>query len=132
MDEDRINEEQKLRAADGFAKAAIVMGIISLFSTFCCCPFVFSALGIIFALLSKGAEKVLRDQAKTGLILSIIGMVVSVVLTIFTIVFPVVMMKTSPEYKTMIMDTYEENESTFRQIYGDETYDQMLEYIENF
>ena len=140
MNEDYENmnadADAKSLAADRLATAAFVLGIISLFSTLCCCPFIFSALGIILALLSKGAEKTLRPRAKTGLILSVIGMVVSLVLTIFSIGFPLFMFETNPTYRENMLDTVEESieqdEDFFRMTYGDEVVDQMEEMIEDF
>ena len=122
-------------AAERLANASFVLGIISLVSVLCCCPFVFSAIGIILALLSKGAEQTLRPRAKTGLILSIVGMVVSVVLLVFTVVFPVVMYTTNPEFKKNIdqeiVRSLEQQEDLFRQTYGDDLYERMLEQFEN-
>ena len=118
-------------SAERLATASFVMGIISLFSVLCCCPFVFSAIGIVLALLSKGAEKVLRPRAKTGLILSIVGLGVSVVLMAFTIIFPLVMYKTNPLFREnmnkSIEESLDQDEELFRQLYGDELYDQMKE-----
>lgn len=139
MYEENVRDEAKEAAADKLASASFVLGIVSLFSTLCCCPFVFSAIGIILALLSKGGEKVLRSKAKTGLMLSCIGMVVSVVLTIFTIALPIVLIKGNPEYKKVFIESYEnameENEDAFRQMYGDEQYEemeqQMLDILNN-
>ena len=71
----------KEQSADRLATASFVMGIISIVSVLCCCPFVFSAIGIVLALLSKGASDALRPRAKTGLILSIAGLVISFVRT---------------------------------------------------
>ncbi len=68
------------------AIASLVMGILSLLC--CCCGYAgigFGALGIIFALLSK-KEEPMCSQAKTGLILSIIGLVMTVVVVIFFII----------------------------------------------
>lgn len=118
-------------AADRLATAAMIMGIISLISILCCCPFVFSAIGIVLALLSKGAEKTLRPRAKTGLILSIVGLVVSFVLIVATIAFPIVMYRTNPEFRKNFNDameqSLEQDEELFRQLYGDEAYDQMMD-----
>ena len=124
-----IQYDKKEQAADRLATASLVLGIISLVSVLCCCPFVFSAIGIVLALLSKGAEKTLRPRAKTGLILSITGMVVSVVLIVFTVVFPIVMYKTNPEFKKNVdremIRSLEQDEQLFRQLYGDDVYEQM-------
>ncbi len=118
-------------AADRLATAAMIMGIISLISILCCCPFVFSAIGIVLALLSKGAEKTLRPRAKTGLILSIVGLVVSFVLIVATIAFPIVMYRTNPEFRKNFNDameqSLEQDEELFRQLYGDEAYDRMMD-----
>lgn len=119
------------KAADKLANASFVLGIISIFSVFCCCPFVISAIGIVLSLSSKGAEKILRPKAKTGLTLSIIGLVTSLVVTVFTIAFPIVMGELNPEFKEYFSeqfhDALEENEDMYRQMYGDDVYEQMEE-----
>ncbi len=116
-------------AADKLATAAMIMGIISLVSILCCCPFIFSAIGIVLALLSKGAEATLRPRAKTGLILSIVGLVVSFVLIVATIAFPVLMYKTNPEFRKNFNNAMEQSldqdEELFRELYGDEAFEQM-------
>ncbi len=133
METEQFNYKEA--AADRLATAAMVMGIISLVSILCCCPFVFSAIGIVLALLSKGAEKTLRPRAKTGLILSIVGMVVSFVLIVATIAFPIVMYKTNPEFRKNFRDAMEQSldqdEELFRQLYGDDAYEQMRDMITN-
>ena len=132
MDSQLSNKEV---AADRLATASLVMGIISLVSILCCCPFVFSAIGIVLALISKGAESSLRPRAKTGLILSITGLVVSVVLGIFTIAFPIFMYRTNPEFKKNLdeamVQSLEQDEQLFRQLYGDDAFEQMKEMFEN-
>lgn len=136
MDEEFSRDPAKEAAADRLANAAFVLGIISLFSTLCGCPFVFSAVGIVLALISKGAEKTLRPKAKTGLALSVIGMVVSLVLTVFTIALPFVLMKANPEYKKVFVESFEEsledNEEMFRSLYGDEVYEEMVDMVDEF
>ncbi len=123
----------KEQSANRLATASMVLGIISLFSVLCCCPFVFSAIGIVLALLSKGASEVLLPRAKTGLVLSIVGLVVSAVLTAFTIAFPIVMYRTNPEFRKNFDDamirSLEQDEELFRQIYGDDVYEQMEDVI---
>ena len=129
-----MEQQNKEAAAERLATASMVLGIISLFSILCCCPFVFSAIGIVLALLSKGAEEALRPRAKTGLILSIVGLVVSVVLIGFTIAFPLVMYKTNPEFKKnfdkAIEASLDQDEELYRQLYGDDVFDQMHEYFD--
>ena len=129
-----MEQQNKEAAAERLATASMVLGIISLFSILCCCPFVFSAIGIVLALLSKGAEEALRPRAKTGLILSIVGLVVTVVLIGFTIAFPLVMYKTNPEFKKnfdkAIEESLDQDEELYRQLYGDDVFDQMHEYFD--
>ena len=128
----QYNDREK--AADRLATASLVLGIISLVSTLCCCPFVFSAIGIVLALLSKGAEKALRPRARTGLILSVVGMAVSIILIAFTIAFPIFMYKTNPKFRENFREAMEQSldqdEELFRQIYGDEAYDQLRKALE--
>lgn len=123
--------DKKERAAESLATASLVLGIISLVSMLCCCPFVFSAIGIVLALLSKGSESTLRPRAKTGLVLSITGIVISVILVAFTIAMPLFMYKTNPEFRKNIDDamveSLEQDEELFRQVYGDDVYDQMMD-----
>ena len=125
--------ENKERAADSLATASFVLGIISIVSILCCCPFIFSAIGIVLALLSKGGEEALRPRAKTGLILSIVGLVVSFVLVIASVAFPLVMYKTNPEFRKNFIEQYrnvlEQDESTLRQMYGDDAYEKIEQFI---
>ena len=67
------------RSGNGMSIAALVMGILSLVC--CCCGYAsiaFGALGIIFALLSRGEEP-MNTQAKVGLVLSCIGIALAVI-----------------------------------------------------
>ena len=134
METETQQYDNRERSGDRLATAALVLGIISLVSTLCCCPFIFSALGIVLALLSKGAEKMLRPRAKTGLILSIVGMCVSVVLVVFSIALPFFMYRTNPMFRERLNEemknSLEQDEALFRSIYGDEVYDQMMKMIE--
>lgn len=67
---------------NSMAIASLVMGILSLVG--CCCGgvgTVFGALGITFALLSRGEEP-MNTHAKTGLTLSIIGICLGVLVVV--------------------------------------------------
>lgn len=71
--------KQEPESNGAMSMAALVMGILSLLC--CCCGYVgvvFGALGIIFALLSR-QNGPMCGRAKTGLILSAIGLVISVI-----------------------------------------------------
>ena len=75
---------------NNMATASLVMGILSLCSICCCMLFgvVFGVLGIIFAIMSKKGDR-MDSQAKAGLILSIIGVAVTVLIIIFFVVIEV-------------------------------------------
>lgn len=66
------------------ATIALVMGILSLLSS-CCLRigliFVFGILGIIFALISKKGDR-MEDQARAGLIMSVIGIILAVLILV--------------------------------------------------
>ncbi len=84
MDNQSTNNDEmkKNKAASNFALASMIFGLISIFSIFCCLPFVFSGLGIVFALLSKRSDLEMLKPAKTGIITSIIGVISSLVVSI--------------------------------------------------
>lgn len=71
------------------ALASLVMGIIGIVTS-CCCygGLIFGSLGILFALLSKTEDR-FEGYAKAGLITSIIGVVMAVLLGIVLIIFAV-------------------------------------------
>jgi len=59
---------------------SLIMGILGLVF-FCCCygSFIFGSLAILFALLSRTGEP-MAGQAKAGVILAIIGIILTVIL----------------------------------------------------
>lgn len=66
---------------------SLVMGIIAL-STMCFVypTFICGALGIVFALLSRGGELRMESRAKLGLILSSVSLGIIVLMFIYTLV----------------------------------------------
>lgn len=136
MDENEVKQMLKEQSAKKLANASYVLGIISIFSVFCCCPFVISAIGITLALVSKGASEALLPKAKTGLILSIVGMIVSFAIIIGSVVMPLVLAKLNPaigeNFKKQYIEVLENNEQFYREMYGDETYETLEELIEQF
>lgn len=81
------SSQEKKQPPNAMATASLVMGILALV-TFCCCygGMIFGGLGILFALLSRGAGP-LEGQAKTGMILSIIGLVLGIMTLAFFLGF---------------------------------------------
>ena len=70
-------------APNGFASAALVMGILSL--VLCCCCYIsipLGGLGILFAILSRTSRRPMHGPSRTGLILSVIGLCLTFLLTI--------------------------------------------------
>lgn len=121
-------QQPQMVKPNGMATAALVLGICSL--VFICCggSFVFGALGIILALLSRGASE-MHGNAKAGLILSIIGFTASIVIFIFTFIA----LLSSNEF-TDIMEDYQyfyENGDEYDNYEIDEDYlNQLLEQYE--
>lgn len=84
--------QQELHASDtpnqnkrskNMAIASMILGIVALVT--CCCIYsamICGALGIILALLSRGGNDALEAQETAGLILSSIGLVLSVAIYI--------------------------------------------------
>lgn len=67
----------------GMGSAALILGIISLVTV--CCFYIsipLGALAILLALLSRGGQESFSNQAKSGLVLAIVGIIASLVLII--------------------------------------------------
>lgn len=79
------SSQETKQPPNAMAAASLVMGILALV-TCCCCygGMIFGGLGILFALLSRG-DGSLEGQAKAGMILSIIGLILGI-LTLAAIV----------------------------------------------
>lgn len=124
------NEEKtKARAAEGLARASMVLGILSIAGVFCCMPFVFSGIGITLAILSKGASSYYSKQAKTGLTCSIIGLVASFILTVFIIIVQFVMLfSMAGKDGDFWKDIRSQYEQQYEKMYGQE----LPEEIEDF
>ena len=81
MDSEILSNKQL--AARKYARLAVIFGVISLAGLMCCFPVipVIGGMGIIFALISRGSSEEYSQEAKKGLTFSVIGTVVSVVLS---------------------------------------------------
>ena len=78
----RNQYQKQSEEKNGMAITSLVMGILSLVT--CCCGWialVLGILGIIFAILSRGGDS-MCSQAKAGLILSIIGVSIAILVII--------------------------------------------------
>lgn len=98
---------------NGMATAALVLGILAIVS-FCCIygSYIFGGIAITLGLLSRGKEKKLSNNALIGVILSIVGMVIS---TIIIVAYVILFMSTDA------IDTYmQEYETIYEDIYGED------------
>ncbi len=124
--ENTNNGLDKDRASSMFATASLVCGVISLFGAFCCLPFVFGALGIIFALLSKKGKQGFSTAARSGLICSVIGTVVAVTLSIFMVFYSYTEVFKNPEVMEEFKDSYRKQ---YEQIYNQELPQEMEDFL---
>lgn len=87
------------KRSTGLATASIALGIVSIV-TFCClyAALPCGALAIILGLLSRGGEMTFSTTGKIGIILGIVGLVITIALYAFVIV----MMVTNPDFLTQM------------------------------
>lgn len=104
-------------SSSGMASAALVLGIISIVTA--CCFYIsipLGALSILFAILSKEPSRPYLSQAKSGLILSIIGIAATLLLLALAFVVEVTYLddtefrKQWEEYMDYFEDEYLPNE----------------------
>lgn len=83
----RFYQQTNNRRSQNMETASLFLGIIAI-STICCVysTLICGALGIVFALLSRGGEMTFSPRAKTGLILSSIGLGIVAIMLIYTLV----------------------------------------------
>lgn len=109
------------RRKNGFATAAMILGICSIVLCITVLlPFPLGALGILFVILSKRRGEKLGGAAVSGLITSLIGMVLGLILTAVIAVVSFQMLK--PENR-------EQLNQQFEQIYGID-FDEYLERLQ--
>ena len=118
---------------NGLSLTALILGICSL--VFICCGggIVLGALGIIFALLSRGAG-MMNSQAKVGLGLSIGALALSIIIVPIMLVTYAATLFSSPDFKEQFDRAFERSyNKTYNEIYKDlETeYDDAFEQYEN-
>ena len=123
-DNSYLNQNSRRYPADAsgerLASAAMIMGILTL-ATFISLtiypPFIFGAIGIVLALLSKGRAPKLNSKAKAGIICATIGLIANCALcgTSLYILY------TKPEIMNQVNEIFEMQ-------YG-MSYNEMLEMI---
>lgn len=111
----------------GLATAAMILGIISILSTFLMTlyiPMILGSIAIVLAILSKGTKKNMPGQATAGLVCGAGGLVVNV--GIFTVAM--VFIFTHPEILQDMARTYD---AQIEQIYGESTEDMLGQSLED-
>lgn len=86
---DRMETPNQNKRSDSMALASLILGIIAIVTSGCIyLAIVCGALGIILALLSRGGEMTFTSKSITGLTLSSIGLILT--LLIYTAAFIIV------------------------------------------
>jgi len=119
--ENKQADQGKEAAAKTLAAASMILGILSIVSVFCFIPFVFSAIGITLAILSKGASKYYSNQGRFGLLCSIIGLAASFILTIFVVVVEFLTLFSGTNGTGSLWENVEQKyEQQYEDVYGKE------------
>ncbi len=95
-----------------FSIASLVFGILSLVT--CCTgilPLAAGGLSILFAVLSHRRKNPLPPMSLTGIIFAAIGMILGLILTIFTILYVIIPVMTDPK-------AYQELNTFYETYYG--------------
>ena len=104
-----------------FSIASLVLGLLSVTIGCCGISLPLGALGILFALLVRRKGKQMESTARAGFILSIIGFIIGIFLTIYAVASIPLLMQN---------DAYREWFNTYFHV-GTEL-DEYLEYIQNY
>lgn len=110
---------------NGMEAASLILGILSLISSlFFYVSIPFGAMGVLFALLSKGKEKRTSGRARAGLLVSATGLLLSLILTV-VIFFSARDLMATPEFQ-QILEEYMEY------YYGDEESEDIDDFLDEF
>ena len=106
----------------GFINASYICGTLSIATTILCTvylPYIFGALSIVFAILSRGNAAKMARKAASAIRLAVIGLIMNtaLIVTCFTIVF------TNPQ-------VHDELNRISEQVYG-QSFDELMEGIES-
>ena len=120
--EDNSNRQPNEDYRGGLPLASRVCGIISislglLSVTACCLGYLsipLGALGILFAVLSRRKDKPLPPMCKTGLFLSVIGLIIGILMMVVSIYSAI----TNPNFWAAMQETYEQYQQLYQELYG--------------
>lgn len=124
--------QQTYKPTGKFAIVSMILGICSL-ALLCTvfCPIILGGLGIIFAVLSKRRGQKMENAAMTGVITSSIGLGLSLLFCVISVVSAVHMLK--PENRNMLNQMYEETlgityDEYIEELYGEDILEQLNEF----
>ncbi len=124
--------QQTYKPTGKFAIVSMILGICSL-ALLCTvfCPIILGGLGIIFAVLSKRRGQKMENAAMTGVITSSIGLGLSLIFCVVSVVSAVHMMK--PENRNMLNQMYEDTlgmtyDEYIEDFYGEDMLEQLNEF----
>ncbi len=122
---DNVPPAPESRAYKGFSIAALVLGIASVAGVCCCCccglfflPLICGVLAIVFAVIAarKAPDKKMPGMAIAGLILGIIGVLLTLVFFAFLLAVP----------PTTDAEFWAEYEEILREELGDELFEEYF------
>lgn len=124
------NYQPPRKPASAFSVASLVMGIISLLLVCCGLSYVFGALGIIFAILSRTSGQKMDSQASIGMGLSIAGSVIGIIVL-------VVYLAGNYSYIASSLENFENYQQYYYDgsmddFYGTDDYDDYFDYYEDY
>jgi hypothetical protein len=109
-----------MRSQQAFAAASFALGVVAIVCA--CCIYlslVCGALSIIFAVLSKNTENTYSRQAKTGILLSVIGIILSIVMLTVTLGLEIRNAGGIDSFIQKYEKIYDNYNDYFEEMYGD-------------
>ena len=124
--------QQTYKPTSKFALVSMILGICSL--VLLCTvffPIILGGLGLIFAILSKRKDKKMETAAMTGVITSSIGLGLSLIFCIISVISAIHMLK--PENRDMLNQMYEDTlgityDEYIEGLYGEDILKQLDEF----
>ena len=124
--------QQTHKPTSKFALVSMILGICSL--VLLCTvffPIILGGLGLIFAILSKRKDKKMETAAMTGVITSSIGLGLSLIFCIISVISAIHMLK--PENRDMLNQMYEDTlgityDEYIEGLYGEDILKQLDEF----
>ena len=112
---------------NGFANAAMILGIISIVTAIMLTlyfPFALGSLAILFALLSKGRAPKMQGRAKAGIICGTIGLAINISIFVSSICFVL----SNPD---LLIESAQMYDDMFEQMYGQPSEDILGDSMED-